>query len=163
MTSSVFSMENVFDTAIQIERNGESFYTKAAQHAWKSPLRETLLELAHAESVHAASFAWIKARLLDHSGKAKHADADGIVARYLQGFSERMAFDMTGDAPLTASDTRGMKELLKLAIERERDSILFYTGIHTALPEGADRDAIDAMITEEMAHLVALTMELKEL
>ena len=163
MTKAVFPIGDVFDTAIQIEQNGASFYTKAAQHAWKSPLRETLLELAHAESVHAASFAWIKARLSDPSGKATQADASGMVARYLQVFSESMVFNMASDAIQTVSDVPGMKKLLTLAVERERDSILFYTGIRAELPEGADRDAIDAMITEEMAHLVILTMELKEL
>jgi len=53
-----------------------------------------------------------------------------------------------------------MKEILKSAIEAEKDSIIFYLGMKDAVPEKLGKDKIEAIIKEEMGHVRLLSSEL---
>ena len=47
-----------------------------------------------------------------------------------------------------------MKQILKGAIEAEKDSIVFYLGMKNAVPENLGQDKIEAIIQEEMGTFV---------
>ena len=47
-----------------------------------------------------------------------------------------------------------MVEILKSAIEAEKDSIVFYLGMKEAIPQNLGRDRIEAIIKEEMEHIL---------
>jgi rubrerythrin len=53
-----------------------------------------------------------------------------------------------------------MVEILKSAIEAEKDSIVFYLGMKEAVPQNLGRDRIEAIIKEEMGHIQMLTKHL---
>ncbi len=159
----VVSPAKVFDAAVQIERNGAAFYRKTAAYATKKDQREMLLGLAKAEDLHAASFARLKKRLVDSAQEAERIDRDGPGIRYLQIFAKEGIFNMTLDAAQALSEEPTMRDLLDFAVEREKDSVLFYSGIRAALMKKADRDTVDAIVGEELTHLVLLHLAIKGL
>ena len=159
----VVSPAKVFDTAVQIERNGAAFYRKAAEFSSKKEQQKRLIELARAEDLHAASFARLKNSLVGSAQEAERIDPDGPGIRYLQAFAKEGIFNMTLDAAQALSEEPTMRDLLDFAIEREKDSVLFYSGIRAALTKKADRDIVDAIVNEELMHLVVLHLEIKGL
>jgi rubrerythrin len=50
-----------------------------------------------------------------------------------------------------------------MAIDAEKNSIVFYTGIKRAVPEALGKDILDQIITEEMKHIVMLADKLSTL
>ena len=57
-------------------------------------------------------------------------------------------------------DMKSMKEILKSAIEAEKDSIVFYLGMKDVVPESLGKSRIDHIIKEEMGHIRSLSKEL---
>ena len=55
------------------------------------------------------------------------------------------------------------EEILKIAIGLEKESIVFYVGIKDIVPKSLGKDKIDAIIREEMSHVVLLSDQLKNL
>ncbi len=161
--AAIFTAERVFNTAIRIERNGAAFYTRAAEYASDERMRKLLSQLAAAERAHAQTFAQLKRLLLDAPQSSKPAEPDAPVSHYLRNFAKGGIFNMTMDTAKALSEMASLKEILTFAIERERDSILFYTGIKELVPKKSNRASIDAIIYEEMAHLALLSLEFKKL
>jgi rubrerythrin len=53
-----------------------------------------------------------------------------------------------------------MVEILKSAIEAEKDSIVFYLGMKEEVPENLGKNRIEAIIKEEMGHIRLLSKQL---
>jgi len=81
-------------------------------------------------------------------------DPDGEVELYLRALSDtRVFFEKK-------IDISSMEDILKTAIEAEKDSIVFYLGMKNAVPERLGRDKVDEVIEEEMRHITLLSGEL---
>ena len=52
-----FNADEIFEIAIQIEKNGEKFYRKAAEAVSDEDARQTFIELADMEVAHIKTFA----------------------------------------------------------------------------------------------------------
>jgi len=52
-------------------------------------------------------------------------------------------------------------EILRTAIELEKDSIVFYLGLKEILVDETDRAMVDGIIREEMRHIVDLKTKLE--
>ena len=159
----VFNAAEVFDVAVQIERNGVTFYRKAAQYAPDDAFREELLGLAEMEEEHVAHFTQLKQELIGEQTAAEWFDPDGEAARYLEAFAEGNVFNITDDASKALTEQPTVRDILTFAIERERDSIIFYVGVREMVPKKLGRDKIDRIIKEEMSHVALLNRKLQEL
>ena len=47
-------------------------------------------------------------------------------------------------------------DIIRRAVGKEKDSIVFYHGLKEFVPAGADKNKIDDIIKEEMRHIVIL-------
>jgi rubrerythrin len=157
------TVTKVFDTAIMLERNGGIFYRRAAQFAATAPLRRRLLELADAERVHMQTFLKLKDLIANSPDDGDPRDPDPQAARYLQVFVQSGLFNLEEGAAQALAADADMREILEFAAARERDSIMFYLGVKEGLLQKAVRDKIDAIIYEEMSHVVLLDQELRKL
>ena len=158
-----FNAAEVFDVAIQIELNGVAFYRKAAQYASDEAFRKELLDLGEMEQEHVARFTELKRDLIGEHGDAEWFDPDGEAARYLEAFAAGNVFNVTDDASKALTEQPSARDILNFAIERERDSIMFYVGIKELVPKKLGRDKIEAIIKEEMGHIVLLNRKLRRL
>jgi rubrerythrin len=149
-----FNADEVFEMAEQLERNGGKFYRSAAENADDSENRKLLLELAKMEDQHEKTFQAMRAELPAKEKESKVFDPQGEAALYLRALADtRVFFEKK-------IDLTSMLEILKAAIEAEKDSIVFYLGMKEAVPENLGRDRLDNIIAEEMGHIRLLGKKL---
>jgi rubrerythrin len=157
-----FNADDVFDIALRIERNGAAFYRRAATIVQDARSRDLMLELAAREEGHERVFSALRSRLSGPEVEPTVFDPDGESALYLWSLADSEVFGLGRESPLTmlqGDETRA--HILREAIEREKDSIVFYVGMRELVPERLGRGTIDSILTEEMRHIRILSTELK--
>jgi rubrerythrin len=152
--SYAFNANEILKMAEQIERNGDTFYTSAAENVTDSESESFLLKLAEMERQHEAYFADIRNALSDQEKEATIFDPDGEIELYLRALADtRIFFEKK-------IDVSSMEEILKAAITAEKDSIVFYLGMKKTVPERLGREKVDEIIEEEMRHITLLSEKL---
>lgn len=156
-----FNADEIFEMAEEIERQGALFYEKAASLFEQVDVREMLLDLAKMETGHEKLFVSMRATLL--SDTYKGYEPDEMSAAYIKSFTDGKVFNRKRDICAELSTTSSLKDVLTMALEAEKNSIAFYTGIGRALPEAMSRQSIEGIIAEEMKHIVSLSEKLDAL
>jgi len=155
-----FDAKDIFEIAIEIERNGAAFYRNAAAVMSEDSTRRELLELAGMEDQHERTFEALMARIAGNAPDAEWFNADNEAAQYLQNFASGQIFDMRAAAPPTLSPSILLRDVLDFAVQRERESVVFYTGLKDAVPDASDKLRIETIIREEMGHITLLGRKL---
>jgi rubrerythrin len=164
MTMSItFSALEVLEMAEQIERNGVKFYRKAARSISDRQMRQLFEDLANIEVEHGKVFAAMKEQLSDEARQPAVFDPENEAALYLQAMAGGHVFDLRQDPSGLLKGTESVKDILKLAINAEKDSIVFYLGLKDFVSAKAGRDKVEAVIKEEMGHIAVLNQKLSAL
>jgi rubrerythrin len=156
MTS--FDTGEIFELAAQIERDGAEFYRAAARGATGQD--KALLErLAQMELGHEQTFTEMQ-RDLEHidSHLAKGSDNEESLA-YLRAKVRGEVF--CNDVSPSALGDMCMEDILKIAIELEKDTIVFYQCIKENIASTETARRIDAIIRQEIGHVLELTKQLE--
>ena len=149
-----FTADDIFEMALQMERNGANFYRTAAEKTAEASAKELLLGLAAMEDEHEKTFAELKADLTDKEKSATVFDPEGESTLYLRALVDtRVFFEKE-------IDVTSMEDILKSAITAEKDSILFYLGMKDLVPDKFGKGRLDNIISEEMGHIRLLSKEL---
>ena len=154
-----FNASEIFEMALDFERQGVRFYNRASEMFEEPEIKSMLTSLAAMEAEHEQIFSSMRECLVGYKGYADVFDQDGIAASYLRAMTAGKVFDAM--APLTGSET--LADILKKGIEAEKNSVVFYTGIRSVVPENLGRDKVDKIIEEEMSHIVILSDKLSSL
>ncbi len=155
-----FNADEIFEIAVQIERNGAGFYRKAAEPA-EGENRDLLLRLADMEDNHKKTFASMRAELTDAEKRAVTTDPNNQAVLYLQAMAYGKVFSADPSEGLTGDEP--MEDILNIAIGLEKDSIVFYEGMKAVVPVAAGREQIDGIIRQELGHIVDLTKQIEAL
>ena len=158
-----FNADEIYEMAEQIERNGVKFYRKAAQSISDQDVRQTLLDLADMEAEHEETFANMRKQLSDKERELRVFDPENELALYLQAMANGHVFDLKKNPSEQLTGTETVEDILKLAIDAEKDSIIFYLGLKDFVPLKAGKDKVDAIIKEEMGHIAVLNRRLPAL
>jgi rubrerythrin len=145
--SFVFNADEIFEMAIQIERNGEKFYRDSAMKIKDSETQDLLGKLADMEIEHQKVFQGMKSALSEADKKAMTFDPNNEAGLYLVSLANTKVFfqkDM---------DTSRLVEIFKSALAAEKDSIAFYLGIKELVPTGSGKSKLEGIIKEEMGHI----------
>jgi len=162
LLSMIFNVDEVLKIAEQIERNGIGFYEKAAA-GFHGDEKQTLLRLADMERTHERVFSALR-RELSRADQALEAfDPEGEAARYLAAFADGQVFDPDADPLALLGPQSSGRDILKVAIGLEKDSVVFYVAIRDAVPESLGKEKIERIIKEEMDHIVLLSGMLSSL
>ena len=145
--SFLFNADEVFDMAIQIERNGEKFYRDSAKRIKDLQARDLLTRLADMEIEHQEVFKDMKTSLAPADQKAMTFDPNNEAGLYLASLANTKVF-FEKDI-----DTSKLEGIFKSALAAEKDSIAFYLGMKDVVPAGSGRDKIEDIIKEEMRHV----------
>lgn len=152
-----FNADEIFEMAEQLERNGNKFYRDAAEVVKNDTDRKLLISLADMELDHEKTFKAMRAELSDKEKADTVFDPEGEAVLYLRALADtRVFFDKE-------IDISTMENILKAAIEAEKDSIVFYLGMKNAVPEKMGQNRLEDIIKEEMAHIRLLSRELVQL
>jgi rubrerythrin len=149
-----FNADEVFEMAGQMERNGAKFYRDAAETTADPSNKELLIGLSKMEETHEKIFETMRAELKAAEKASTVFDPSGEVSLYLRALVDSRVFLKK------EIDVTSIVEILKSAIEAEKDSIVFYLGMKEAVPKNLGRDRIEAIIKEEMGHIRLLSKEL---
>jgi rubrerythrin len=156
-----FNAFEVFEIAEQIERNGTNFYIRAAELFDDPKTNELFLRLAEWERQHEQTFAQMKEQLSEQDGQQSALEPDDLMPN--PGIMAGLAvFGIRSDPAKELHGRQNRTDILRRAVEKEKDSIVFYQGLKGFVPAEANKEKIDDIIKEEMKHIVILDQSLKE-
>ena len=146
----MFSIREIIDIAIKIEKNGESYYREAMEKISNPSLKPVLLFLAYQEYEHIKWFEKLKAEMKTTEGDQKVAE-----------ISEPMLQSLVGDQTFSLDDAdlsrlESVEKLIELAIELERDTIIFYQMLQSFIEDSDTLKGLDEIIAEENRHIELL-------
>jgi rubrerythrin len=149
-----FNADDIFEMAEQMERNGIKFYKTAAESVSDDEAKGLLLEFADMEKEHEKIFSEMRKELSLDEKQSTVFDPQGEAALYLRALADtRVFFDKK-------IDVSSLENILKDAIQAEKDSIVFYLGMKEAVPESLGKSRLDHIIKEEMGHIRMLSGKL---
>lgn len=145
----LFSLPEIVNVALGIERNGLAFYQALADSTKDNRIQATYSYLADMEREHIDIFQEMLVKLdRDIPPDTYNEEYDS----YLKSLIDSAVFRHTGAAREMAGKAPGNKEAIQIAIGAEKDSILFYSEMRHLLPVH-ERKAVDKIIREERSHL----------
>ena len=151
----MFAIEDIIELAVQIEENGEKVYRKASEKISDPSLSSLLQHLADEEVKHAKWFSELKQKVRKTTDDPQ-----------LSEMGKRILLGLLGDETFSLKDADFSKmgqieDLLKLAIEFERDTVLFFEMIRSFIEQKETLDYLDAIIEEENSHIRLLQESLE--
>jgi rubrerythrin len=103
----------------------------------------------------------MRAKIL--SDAYKGYDPDEMAAAYIKTFTDGKVFNTKKNMCDELSAGTTLRDVLTMAIQAEKNSILFYTGIKQIVPEAIGQETVEKIIVEEMKHVVSLSDKLASL
>jgi rubrerythrin len=156
-----FNAFEVFEIAEKIERNGSRFYHRAAELFDNPVAHEMFLELANWEAKHIEVFADMRRQLNEQSRELRTFKPENKVLPDAQAMASLAVFGIRQEPSDELTGKESIVDVLKKAIEKEKDSIVYYTGLKDFVPVQAGQDKIDDIIKEEMRHIRILDQSLQ--
>ena len=158
-----FNADEIFEMAIEAEQKGAKFYRDAAENTSSPDTKKMLLEFAAMEDGHEAIFVAMRKDLSDAEKELLAFDPDGEAVMYLQAMSDAHTYEGKKSPGVKLTGDESPEEIIKIAIQAEKDGIAFYLGIKDVVSDKAGKEKIDAIIREEMGHVTVLNQTLASL
>jgi rubrerythrin len=152
----MFSLKDIIDIAVQIEENGERVYRNAAQKIENPSLRSLLQGLAEEEAQHAK---WFEALIDTVTGTGDFQEQEKMGRALLKNAVGDQSFTLE-DADFSSMEK--IEDLLKLAIEFEKDTVLFYGVLQPLIEDQQTLEQLHVVIQEEENHVRHLKKVLSE-
>ncbi len=158
-----FNVCEVFEMAEHLERNGAKFYRKISECFDDPDVRKTLLLLSDWELEHADKFAVIRKSFLEGECPPTVSDVNNEDILYLRAMASGHVFDVSKDLCSDLGGSRDERQVLQMAVGLEKEAIVFYLGLKTAVPTDAGKEKVELIIKDKMRHLGILNRELSVL
>ncbi len=158
-----FNAFEILEMAEEIERNGAKFYRQAAKNTSDKKTKQMLLDMADMEDEHLKTFQNMKALLSDKEKGWTTFDPDDMSALYLQAMADARGSEGKISPTKELSGNETVKEIFEIALNSEKESVLFYFGLKESVPPRAGKDKVTAIIKEELAHITTLLNKLNSL
>ena len=158
-----FNAGEVFKVAIQIEENGRKFYEDSQKNIESAEVRALFADLALQEIGHKRKFETLLAQIPPESTTPAVWDPENEIDQYVKMMADLHVFVSSAIVKIRVDGIRDAFDALKLAIEFEKDSVLFFLSIREAASGKNDRELINSLVKEEQEHLRRLTLELRKL
>lgn len=156
-----FNAAEVFDIAINIEENGKTFYTRAAQMVNDANVKTLFQQLAQEEEVHKARFMELKKLLPPQAKEATVPDLSNESDLYIKMMADEHIFSSAAGVEEELKKVSSIQDALRLAIQFEKDSVLFFVSMKEATDDTKGREMIDLLIKEEQEHVKRLSLALR--
>ncbi len=157
-----FSVNEVIELAIQIEKNGYQFYNEALKRKDLSPKAKMLLEeLRNDEIKHEATFKSFRTEE-NYSELGDPIDWQEA-ASYLRSITDSHVFSKPDASIKLAASAKDETEIIDFAIKFEKDTLLFFYSVCKKTMNENAKKTIDAIIDEEVSHVAKLAQIKKNL
>lgn len=160
-----FNIDEIFEIAEQIERNGARFYRRASEMKKISAEQRNLLyTLSLVEEKHEKIFSEMRLEIIKNEKLDTilnpDFDPEGQSAMYLHAIADSHVFNIRKDPSEFLTGKETINDILKIALDREKDSIIFYLGIKEIVRKDLGQEKVDLIIKEEMTHITYINKEL---
>lgn len=156
-----FNAGEVFKLAVRIEENGWRFYEESQKNISSTDVRTLFADLALQEIEHKKKFEAILAQLPAELKSATVWDPEHEIDQYIKMMADDHVF-ISGDISDQIGRIRNASDALKLAIEFEKDTVLFFLSLEEAVAGKKDWEFIKGLVKEEQEHVRRLTLELRK-
>jgi rubrerythrin len=143
----MFSLKDIIDIALQIEQNSERVYRNAAGIISDPPLGSMLNWLADEETLHVKWFAALKTTVPDDGD---YPEQEKMGKELLQNAVGSHSFTLE-DADFSSMEK--IEDLIRVAIEFEKDTALFYKMLQPLIEDQKTLDQLHVVIQEEENHV----------
>lgn len=151
--SSMLNLEELIALAAKIELNGKKFYALAAEHTTDPEAKKLFTDLSDWEDKHYHTFR----DLLTDTGKSEFdqiIDPMNEAALYLDAILGGRIFskDITPEE-LAADNPKALENIFRFALDREKDSIIFYSSLEKIYVNAEITEKLDIIVGEEISHI----------
>jgi len=146
----MFSITEIIEIAVQIEKNGERVYREAIGQSKNPELDDLLLGIAEEELEHTDWFLTLKDEIEKSQDRPQVEEMDAALVEDLIG---KQSFSL---ADVNFPRVKNSKELIDIFIEFENDTILFYEMLKTFLVDEKTIEHLEKIIREEASHIEKL-------
>ena len=146
----MFSINEILDIAIRLEKNSEAVYLEAAGNTSKPEIAAALEWMADEEAKHARWFDSLRNTIDIKSDATSLEELNGDFLKTIIGGKNFSLDDVDFE------DIAQLSELLDVFVESERDGILFYEMLTPFIREEGTRTMLEHIIEEEHNHIKTL-------
>ena len=152
----MFTSEDLFEIAIQIDKNAEKIYRMALSQATNEDLRTLLAWLVDEEARHVEWFLALRRKVENLEGDLQIAEIGReILLETIGGLS----------FSLENADVSGIQkdmQMLKVTIEFEKDKVQFFKMLRPFVEDREAQDDLERIIAEEQKHARQLQLCIRE-
>ncbi len=146
----MFTMDDLYEIAIKMEKNGESTYNDSAGKANQTDLRQMLEWMAEEEASHGK---WFTSQRNTLSLKIDEIQLKEMVPRVLEDMMGENAFSLDD---IDFSEIKSVKEMIQTFIGFEEDTIMFYEMLEIFIEDESVRNGLETIVQEEKKHVQKL-------
>jgi rubrerythrin len=158
-----FNVFEILQIAEQVEHRGAKFYIKTAERFGDPEIRDIYYRLATWKAKHEKIWARLRKRFSEKTGEFGTFDPDNYI---LSNPPVMAGLTWLGTEPGTAEHLTGKeskRHVLKDALRRANEELVFYRGLGEFARDPASMDAIDKIIREESREVRLLQEEIKKM
>ena len=157
-----YTADEIFEMAEESERNAAEFYREAAERSSNEETRKLLLDMSATEIEHLETFQNMREKLSAEEGMSIF-DPLGRSAMFLQSMADARTWEGRINPTQELSGNETTKEIIEIALEAEKEMVVFYVGLKDMVYFKAGKDKVEEIILEELGHISALLKKLKSL
>ncbi|MGQ9661804.1 MAG: ferritin-like domain-containing protein [Kiritimatiellia bacterium] len=160
----MFNLSEVFAMVIQMEDNAANFYRSAADLRSVRERGEAVFleDLALMEQQHKEVFETMReAAAREGTSAAQELAPEG--ALYLAAIAGGYPVEGAPSVLGKFTGRESLADVLRLAIELEKKSILFYQELRELVPDQEDKERVTGIVAQERQHVVDLKRKLDSL
>lgn len=157
----LMSADEIMAVCIKIEQNGYDFYAAAAKAAGTTGARKFFSDLADWENEHADMFKQLRKEIKDSTTYVDDKPGNDL-PQSLKSVADSHVFNQDLDGASAAKRCKTPLDLLNLALQFEKDSVVFYAALHEMVPKGFGGEDIGRLVTEELKHITILNNKAKD-
>jgi rubrerythrin len=151
----VYSINEVIEFAVQIEKNGYAFYHEASKRKDLDAKAKEFIEFLRDEELnHEQTF-------LSLRGDAEMQDLEltsdwEMVSQYLKTIVDSRIFNTEDSAIKKATGAKDLMEIIDFAISFEKDTLLYFHAINDGISNPKTKQILRRIINEEVSHVLKL-------
>ncbi len=158
--SITFNADEIFEMAENIESDAAKFYRQAAKIAADKKTKQMFLDLANMEDNHLMIFQEMRKELIAGEKEETVFDPDNEAAMYLQTMARGHGWEGKKNLAESLTGKEKIEDILKIALEAEHNSVVFYSSLKELVPPRAGRNRVEDIIKEELGHIAILNEQL---
>ncbi len=157
-----FNVFEILQIAEQVEHKGAKFYLKTAEQFTDPELRDLCYGIATWKAKHEKIWARMRQRFSEKTGEFGTFDPDNYVLSNPPVMAGLTSFGTRLDPADRLTGKESKRQVLKDAIRRANEVIIFYEGLKDFARDPASTDILGKLIKEENRQIQLLTEELQK-